>query len=402
MKYDLIIEQSLRTTSLKRIRVKVDPSLVSKENDLSKCHGYEGYVLEECGDVPKVLVVSPEFSNGMSVMGIPSEYLESMPEDNDADILNQLKLFVLQKRNFDLDSPEAQQIAKANSIEEIESILKTTGLTDDDVKVLYRKFILDENVNLFNEISLGGMLRAVGKTTSGLGKVYSALGGERGGALLQGVGGSVSAAGTKLANRKNKNPKIERILKQQQDAKLLPIKGEYISAIIPGDKTPTRLQVSDITASGSINQDGKSTGSVQVIAVPLKQDPRFDTTVIDFKDINTPLKQPVSIQYYKNNAITRIPSSQAMITRKDHDPVFGSKLSWQLRPASLKQKDVYRPVPDNSVYTDRIKNRTYIFLGVEEGGWAPYNLTTKEIGTTLDSSARQKQLSLLWHQANKK
>ena len=201
MKYDFIIEQSLKSTSLKRVRIKVDPKLVSTECDLSKCDGYEGYILAECGDMPKVLVISPNVDSGMSVMDIPSSQLVPSEGDSEVDILNYLKLFVLQTLEVDLNSPCAQSIAQAQSIEEIEALLKQEGISDDDIKVLYRKFILDENVNLFNEISIGGILNAArnvsGKVASGLSTAakigsYALAGTE--------TGSKLAAASSGLAN----------------------------------------------------------------------------------------------------------------------------------------------------------------------------------------------------------
>jgi len=72
MEYTKVIEESLKKTALKRIRVKVDPALVTAGVDFSKVDGYEGYVLEECMGRLRVLVLSPD----MPICDLPEEMLE--------------------------------------------------------------------------------------------------------------------------------------------------------------------------------------------------------------------------------------------------------------------------------------------------------------------------------------
>lgn len=153
MKYEIIIENNLKQTALKRVRIKVDPSLVCQTEDLSQCDGYEGYILAETGDVPKVLVMSPDGVS--SVMDIPQQFLQMLMSDEESEALRAFKQYICDICELDTTTPEAELLLSAPTIEEVESILKTVGLTDDELKVLYRNFISDNttvNESLFSNL----------------------------------------------------------------------------------------------------------------------------------------------------------------------------------------------------------------------------------------------------------
>jgi hypothetical protein len=199
VKYDLIIEQSLKSTALKRIRVKVDPKLVSQENDLSKCDGYEGYILAEHEDGCKVLVISPD---ELMTMNVPIGHLEDIADDRD-ESLKSFIMYILSVFRVNVDSPLALQLFTANSIEMIESALKQHGYTDDEVKILYRDFIVKENAELVSEISLGKILKTAGTIglqgakAVGRSAISPAAWVKGAGSLVKGIGGVYSAGGLK-------------------------------------------------------------------------------------------------------------------------------------------------------------------------------------------------------------
>lgn len=142
MKYDFIIEQSLKTTSLKRVRIKVDPISVHQSNDLSNCNGYEGYVLAEDQENTKVLVITPNQDGSMSVMEIPNEHLEKYA--NITNNLVSLKNFILLALDISIDDPLIQQLHAAESIDDIEVFLKDRGLSEEDIVNLYKYYIANE------------------------------------------------------------------------------------------------------------------------------------------------------------------------------------------------------------------------------------------------------------------
>jgi len=218
VKYELIIENNLKKTALKRVRIKVDPSLVCQTEDLSQCDGYEGYILAETGDVPKVLVMSPDGVS--SVMDIPQQFLQMLMSDEESEALRAFKEYICNICELDTATPEAGILLNATTIEQVEAILKQVGLTDEELKVLYRNFIIDsgstvnEGVfsNLLNKAhqtavqfknsTTGRLLGKAGQAVAtsakspgawlkGAGNVYSALIGSKGGALFNKAGTAV-------------------------------------------------------------------------------------------------------------------------------------------------------------------------------------------------------------------
>lgn len=142
MKYNQIILESLHKVALKRVRIKVDPISVNQSTDLSRCNGYEGYVLAEDQELTKVLVIQPDQAGNMSVMEIPNEHLVKYANINEN--LTALKEFILLALDIPLDDPLVQQLHAAESIDDIEVFLKDRGLTEDDVVQLYKYYIANE------------------------------------------------------------------------------------------------------------------------------------------------------------------------------------------------------------------------------------------------------------------
>jgi len=217
VKYELIIENNLKKTDLKRVRIKVDPSLVHQAEDLSQCNGYEGYILAETGDVPKVLVMNPDGVS--SVMDIPQQFLQMLMSDEESETLRAFKEYICNICSIDTSTPEAELLLNAPAIEDVESILKTVGLTDDELKILYRNFISDNDgtvnegvfTNLLNKAKQATAVKMIGKRVDaakasikdpgawlrGAGKIASAYGGAR-------IGGALQGLGQEYTNTKNK------------------------------------------------------------------------------------------------------------------------------------------------------------------------------------------------------
>jgi len=146
MHYDRIIEESLKKTALKRIRIKVDPALVnaSAECDFSKVEGYEGYVLEECMGRLKILVLSPD----MPICDLPKEVIEAIADKQDTDVFEEYKAFVISKLIKDgktINDPLLEQIKGSGDINSIEQLISQSGYTGDKLACLYKDFITNEN-----------------------------------------------------------------------------------------------------------------------------------------------------------------------------------------------------------------------------------------------------------------
>lgn len=140
MRYNTIITEGLKSTALKRVRIKVDPAQITKECDISKCSGYEGYILAECTLTSSVLVLSPE----LSIEDIPNKFLEPIEDEEDMNITHDFLEFLnndIEISNLAVDDPFKLSLIKCRSIDEIECILKQQGYTDDQVSKLYKEFI---------------------------------------------------------------------------------------------------------------------------------------------------------------------------------------------------------------------------------------------------------------------
>lgn len=144
MQYVKIIEESLKNTALKRIRVKVDPALVTAGVDFAKLQGYEGYVLEECMGRLRVLILSPD----MPICDLPEEMLEVVANKVDFDVFEEYKTFVINKLIKDgktINDPLLEQIRCSADINSIELLINQAGYTGDRLAALYRNFITNEN-----------------------------------------------------------------------------------------------------------------------------------------------------------------------------------------------------------------------------------------------------------------
>ena len=144
MGFHSLLNESLKKTSLRRIRIKTDPAQVANNEDFRKIEGYEGYILGESKMGLKVLVLNPE----MSINEIPEEMLEIISHEGNLDMLNEFKNFAkdcLSKyKQKSENDPVFAQIDSASTIDEVETFIKQGGLTESEINDLYRKFLSNE------------------------------------------------------------------------------------------------------------------------------------------------------------------------------------------------------------------------------------------------------------------
>lgn len=145
MNYNELILESLKKTALKRIRIKVDPALVTKEADFSKCDGYEGYVLEEGKSHLKILVLTPE----LGIEDIPVEFIQALADDADRDSFESLKEYIIatlvQEGKAEND-PIIEQIRNSSCLNDIEQIIGQCGYNSEKLTALYRGFLSNDEV----------------------------------------------------------------------------------------------------------------------------------------------------------------------------------------------------------------------------------------------------------------
>lgn len=143
MKYNLLAEEYIKSlSSLQKVRIKVDPraltKALTKEADIQDLPAYEGFILEEGSTHVKILVLPPD----MHVSEIPKELIEYIADDQREDILCDLKTYIITALNLVDGDPVRDQIINSLEINEIESIIKKSGMTDEFISDLYKEFIL--------------------------------------------------------------------------------------------------------------------------------------------------------------------------------------------------------------------------------------------------------------------
>jgi hypothetical protein len=138
MKFSKLLESSIKTLGLKRIRLKCDP--LNKEHEsINPYKGYEGYVLEENNGVVSIYMVNtPNDLNPF--IKAPVSAIEP------CDKLTNLKKFIIDKINSEeINMQNASEIlGNTSDITAIETYLKDAGMDDKYIKDLYREYILNE------------------------------------------------------------------------------------------------------------------------------------------------------------------------------------------------------------------------------------------------------------------
>lgn len=146
MGFHKIIKESLKTTQLKKIRIKTDPSMVLGNVDFRDIAGYEGYILSEGLNSLKILVLNPE----MTVADIPEEVIEYIATDSNCNMLEDFKVFakscLLREKNKKENDPAYANVDQCTCLEDVEVFLKQNGFTENELNLMYRNFIMNENV----------------------------------------------------------------------------------------------------------------------------------------------------------------------------------------------------------------------------------------------------------------
>lgn len=145
MKFDHLVMESLNNVTLKKVRVKIDPATVSTSEDLSKCGSYEGYVLAEDSTHTRILVIMPDNEGNMPagnlpVIEVPNDCVSQV--DQQPSDLEGLKQFIISALNLEEGDPLIQHVLASTTIDDIEIFLKDNGLTDNDIKELYKYYII--------------------------------------------------------------------------------------------------------------------------------------------------------------------------------------------------------------------------------------------------------------------
>ena len=142
MKIDVLLEGVLRKSMLKRVRIKVDPTQIEHSN-MALCPSYEGYVLEECGEMLKVYVLDlpAEFN---PIQNVNKKFITT-PSDSRFLLIKNKLLKDVEKMGVASDSPQYGQLSNTDSIDTFEQLLRQAGLDQDKILTLYKDVIIHDH-----------------------------------------------------------------------------------------------------------------------------------------------------------------------------------------------------------------------------------------------------------------
>jgi hypothetical protein len=130
-----LMETTLRTTNLRRVRLKVDPAFCEK-GEISKFQGYEGFILSEDGVNAKMYI---ECDGGGVMATIPCGMIDV---ESGMTKFEQLKMntlvYLKENKSMPFDSPIVQMVMNSSDIEMLEQFLLNNGCTEKDLLEIYR------------------------------------------------------------------------------------------------------------------------------------------------------------------------------------------------------------------------------------------------------------------------
>jgi len=134
-KFSKLLENTFKTSNLRRVRLKVDPAFCEK-GEISKFQGYEGFILSEDGVNAKIFFEGIE---GGIIATVPCGMIDV---ENSLTKMEKLKLNVLvflrEEKGMRFDSPLVQLVMNSSDIEMLEAFLLNNGCTEKDLLDIYR------------------------------------------------------------------------------------------------------------------------------------------------------------------------------------------------------------------------------------------------------------------------
>lgn len=138
-RYNDVLSEFVKQTTLKRIRIKTDPQT---KNHLSFGHGYEGFILEE-DDMGNVVVMVPDLEDNILKLG-PDDYEDYETGGGLFDAYKDHIIHFLQKdKSSDELKVEIDKIGMINNMSQLEIYLKQQGLDDKDLLDTFRTFFTE-------------------------------------------------------------------------------------------------------------------------------------------------------------------------------------------------------------------------------------------------------------------
>ena len=132
-KYDQIISEFVKQTTLKRIRIKTDPRAT---DNFAQADGYEGFVLEE-DDLGNIVAFIPDIEDN-NIMDIPlgnytpCDGYEGAEENPELELLKKHVLSnLIDSGDFDDDDPEIENVLVLTNINQLHDHLNQKGIEDE-------------------------------------------------------------------------------------------------------------------------------------------------------------------------------------------------------------------------------------------------------------------------------
>lgn len=333
MRIDGLIENTLKNSRLKRVRVKVDPSQLVTRGYENVC-SFEGYVLEENSTTVQVylLNVPKEFDNVQTVDKKNVTQITA-PTINPSYCNYKLKILKqLETEGIGIDSPVYKQIENCDSPDFIDSYLRAAGYTDDKLVSFYKQALLQEAA-------------PVGAAANALSKVARGLQGIEQSSLfkLADVGAkAIAKAPSLIVGKKNIIGRLANFMKSFDVNDLInvdkyklkskefptePSVGDsvYIKGL-PFDNLPVKkfgnidYQIRGVFESPKVNGKRKSNQIIEIFPMELRRQVALEldyavldnpdktgTLIIDFLDVKMPTRYyKVKVDDFKNNLILTV------------------------------------------------------------------------------------------------
>jgi len=135
MRFDNIIEHALNNTSLKKVRMKMNPSENISANSTQP---YEGYIIEENDGMLKIMMLAPE--PGHEITSIDNV------EPSSGDTLEQFKDFIQSyissKNRCEYDQSLHDSISRVDDIQQLEMIMKEHGIESSEFQHIIKLYIM--------------------------------------------------------------------------------------------------------------------------------------------------------------------------------------------------------------------------------------------------------------------
>lgn len=143
MRIQHILEATLKKSALKRVRIKVDPKVLVQQG-YEYCPSFEGYILQECGNMTSVKVYLTNVPPGIDpIQTVDKKYVSEIPKSNINmdEIKEKIIKFLVSNRGLTQDDAIISRIKSCNDFDALESYLREK-LDDKSLSELYKNLIL--------------------------------------------------------------------------------------------------------------------------------------------------------------------------------------------------------------------------------------------------------------------